>query len=164
MFPFHIPSLTNQKKVIRQSLHDYLILTIFFGVMVPVCLLWETSPLGINWVPAIFFAVIALFCLVSTLKRFHIHRLMKSIQEDSDEKVTVHCVNFYVLTNRESRYESSILYVVFRSEDEQKYYCIAPKHVSTSAITDIRRAVLDKDLHLICYRGTHIVKFLADGQ
>ncbi len=152
-----------QKKHIQNATAEQIIYTILWGIMTVVF----TVVLAITNPSSLFlYVIIALLTSMTVLwtvrvvRRYRVARLYASILHATEETVSFRCRKVTFLEREISRQHSILFCVAFYAEDGRVFYYVYPHRqgLSSAAIGTLRERLPNKDIELICYRGTTAVK------
>lgn len=160
--------LQQQKEAIESSMLEFFGIAALFFLFFSITLLIDflerseqTQNGGMFFGELIVFVIFDVFC-VAALKRFWIFRKISKVKFSSEETVSVHCDKINFMYFPVSKGTSLIECVVLKDESGEKYYYIFPKKKRPfdNSKNRIKEKYLEKEIVIICYRNTNIIKIL----
>ncbi|MBQ3256600.1 MAG: hypothetical protein IJA67_04200 [Oscillospiraceae bacterium] len=168
--PNHSP-LESQKQTIKAATTEYGITSIIFSffVFVPLAFYWsegpDSDPFGL-YVGFLFLFCIWIFCLALFIRSLRIQRELGKIPCDTEEPVSIHCKKvsflFKDVSLKDVHRINFIVCIVMQETNGNRFYYVYPENAAPdgSVMKNIKTSFTDRDLTLICYKGTNIVKAL----
>ena len=163
--PNHSP-LESQKQSIKATTTEYGTASIIFSffVFVPLAFFWsegtDSDPFGL-YVGFLFLFCIWIFCLVLFNRSLRIKRELSKITCTTEEPVSIHCKKVSFLFKEVHR-TNFIVCIVMQDTNGNRFYYVYPENDTpdNSVRKNIKTSFTDRDLTLICYKDTNIVKAL----
>lgn len=155
-----------QEYAIKSTLTDYFGATVFLFVVLVIMLLaelWEDRSLA----PPIYYLIIFIilvgmfiFCLTNAIRCFSIFRKINKIKFASEQVVSIKCHRVSFIIKSKSKYSSAIACIILIDEKGDTFTYVYPedKEPSDFAKKSIKEGYLGRNMELICYKNTNIIK------
>ena len=158
--------LESQKQSIKATTTEYGTASIIFSffVFVPLAFFWSegtaSDPFGL-YVGFLFLICIWIFCLVLFIRSLRIKRELSKITCTTEEPVSIHCKKVSFLF-KEVHGTNFIVCIVMQDTNGNRFYYVYPENETpyNTVMKNIKISFTDRDLTLICYKDTNIVKAL----
>lgn len=163
--PNHSP-LESQKQSIKATTTEYGIASIIFSfyVFVPLAFYWgvgtDSERFGL-YVGMSFIFCIWIWFLVLFIRSLRIQRELSKIPCDTEEPVSIHCKKVSFLFKEVHR-TNFIVCIVMQDTNGNRFYYVYPENDTpyNDVMKNIKTSFTDRDLTLVCYKDTNIVKAL----
>ena len=160
--------LPAQKQAIRRAMFQCLcaaVLFFLFAAAVILLSLFSEAPsskeTGFIISGMICFSIF-LYYIISFIRRFLIFQQLNKIKFSTEEAVCLSCKRLSFVFQPVSQFSSAVLCVVLVDESENKFYYVYPENSAPFDFAKkyIQEACIGKQLDIICYKETRIVKDL----
>ena len=154
-----------QKQAIWEAMTKHLAVAALFLVVIGVVLaigIYDKISAPTLWLIGLMVGGVSLYFCVAFVRRWVLFGHFEKIKFTTEQSVALHCRQIAFLCEPVSRFASVILCVILKDENGKNFYYIYPKKVAplTFERKKIRQQYLDKEIVLICYQNTNIVKHL----
>ena len=159
-----------QKKTIRRSMRDYLLSGLLCLTLTVLSYIVSFTAEAGNHRNGILFFVVPLLSLITFLlllaafRRWRICRKIGGVLYSTADAVTIQCKKASALYHPVGQHSYAVICLVLRDELGRKYHYIYPAGHTPGdrAAKQLRHQLTGKELTLICYRDSSIVKEFPD--
>lgn len=157
-------TLSLQRDAIRKISLDCLYSAIFFTVIILIIILTGTFDEELEHRLSIVVPLLSIFpCIFFYLfvRRFNVYKRIRNIKYSSEEKRVIKCKKTSFISHPISKSTYAIFCIILTDKTDKKYYYVFEESfLSYTAKADLKNKLENRNLDLICYRGTEIIKYL----
>jgi hypothetical protein len=162
--------LLNQKRVLKKSFTEYLLISIMFLIMAIIVFSVGIFSDDSSHSNQIFFVALPILIFIAitytfiSIKRCFLLVKLKKISSLSEQRIEINCKKVSFLYHPISRHSFIIICIIFQDENGKKYYNILNDNIMNS-FSDIERKNLKKlkekltnaKVSLLCYENTNFI-------
>ncbi len=162
--------LLNQKRVLKKSFTEYLLISIMFLIMAIIVFSVGIFSDDSSHSNQIFFIALPILLFIAityafiSIKRYFLLVKIKKISSLSEEHIEINCKKVSFLYHPISRHSFIIICIIFQDENGKKYYNILNGNIMNS-FSDVERKNLKKlkenllnaKVSLLCYENTNFI-------